>query len=99
MSEDNKNPNNVPPSLNISSMIKKADEIYEGLKNEIEPAKNGKFIAIEVDSGTYFIAETREEAVNEIKKLYPDKIPLTRRIGELERASRHISRLRYKHVV
>ena len=59
MNEDNKNLN-IPTSLSISSMIKKADEIYEGLRNEIEPIKNGKFIAIEVESEKYSIAETRE---------------------------------------
>lgn len=98
MSEDSKKPN-IPASLSISSMIKKADEIYDGLKSTIEPTQNGKFIAIEVESGKHFIADTREEAVNEIKKEYPDKIPLTRRIGELEKASRHISRHRHQYAV
>lgn len=92
MSEnDNKKPN-IPPSLNISALIKTAEETYTKLKEEIEPSQNGKYIAIEPESGEYFIGDTREEAVAKVKEKYPTRIPLTRRIGELEKASRHIFR-------
>jgi hypothetical protein len=89
----------VPPILNISAMVKRAEEMYESKKNEIEPVMNGKFIAIEVDSGEHFIADTREEAVTKVKEKYPNKIPLTRKIGEIEKASRHLSYPRRKYAL
>ena len=100
--KDNNTQPNIPPSVNIGSIVSKAEEIYQKIKNEVEPAQNGKYIAIEPESGEHFIKDTREEAVAESKKKYPDRVPITKRIGELEKASRHISsrarHLRYDRV-
>lgn len=96
---DNDKKLNVPPSVSIISLIKKADEMYAELKSTVEPTQNGKYLALDVESGDYAIGDTREEAVSEIKKTHPNVIPLTRRIGELEKASRHISRHRPQYAI
>lgn len=98
MQNNDKRPH-TPPSLNINALIQKANERYEEIKSIIEPANNGKYLALEVTSGEYSIGNTREEAVSEIKKKYPKTIPLTRKIGEIERASRHLSRSRLQYAI
>ena len=81
--------NNVTSSINIQSILTKAQQQYETLRSELEPRQNGKYIAIEGDSGSYFIGETREEAVNKAKQKYPHIVVFVRRIGALEKVSRH----------
>lgn len=90
MAEENKQPNIAPPS-NVHAVIKRAVEIYEGLKAQLEPAQNGRYVAIEVESGEHFLGDTREEAVKLSKAKYPDRITFTRKIGEGEKTSRHSS--------
>ena len=91
MENDTQPQPNITPTPNINFLIKKAEEIYLNLKKDTEPSQNGKYIAIEVESGEHFIADTREEAVKASKTKYPDRIPFTRKIGELEKASRHLA--------
>lgn len=62
-------------------LAQKGQEIYERLKSELEPAKNGWYVAIEVTSGQYFLGETTEEALEEAKKVFPDKLFYVMRIG------------------
>ena len=75
---------------NILNITQKAEEIYAGIKNELEPSMNGKHIAIEPESGDYFIGETMDEVANKSREKYPDKISFVRRIGELDKISRHV---------
>lgn len=85
----------VPPNANIQEIIKKGGEIYDTLKAELEPLQNGKHIVIEVDSNKHFIADTRDEAIAKARKEFPDKLLFVRRIGQVEKASRHFS---YSHL-
>lgn len=78
---------NVSP--NAQEVIKKGQEIYESKKTEFESANNGKYIAIEVNSGDYSIGNTREEAVSAARIKYPNVILFVRRIGALEKVARH----------
>lgn len=98
MNKDDKKPN-IPPNFNLLELVKRAEEVYQNLKDKIEPTMDGKFIAVEVESGDYFIGETREEAVTKSQEKYPTRIPLVRKIGELEKTSRHLSAPRRKYVV
>jgi hypothetical protein len=43
-------------------------------KKKLEPKYNGKIIAIEVDSGKYFIGDDELEAGLKAKAVFPDKI-------------------------
>lgn len=78
---------NVPP--NTQEVLKKGKEIYENKKAEFESANIGKYITIEIDSGDYFIGDTREVAVAEARVKYPRNILYVRRIGALEKVARH----------
>lgn len=80
---------NISSAINIQSILAKAEQKYETLRSKLEPSQNGKYIAIEGDSGNYFIGETREEAVNKAKQKYPKSVVFVRRIGSLEKVARH----------
>jgi hypothetical protein len=59
----------------------KADRIYESLKAELEPRHHGKFIAIEVESGDYFLGDTVEEADQQGRERYPEGFFCFKRVG------------------
>lgn len=80
-------PNNIPSTT--QEVIKKGNEIYETKKAEFEPANNGKYVTIEVNSGDHFIGDTREEAVAAARVRYPRIILYVRRIGAIEKVARH----------
>lgn len=77
----------ISKNTNIEESIKKAQAIYENLGVTFEKENNGKFIAIDIDSGEYFVGETREEAVNNANKKLPGKLVFTRRIGTIEKVA------------
>lgn len=85
------------PSANVTEIIKKGQEVYSNLKSSLEPEHNGKYVAIEVDSQKYFIGETRNEAIEEARKEFPNKIVFVKRIGQVEKISRHLSVLNQKY--
>lgn len=70
------------PTINPNEIARKGEEIYEkNLKDKIEKDYYGKFVAIEVETGKYFLGETLDEASNKAKKKYPDKINYIKKIG------------------
>lgn len=82
------NNNPVPQNINISELVKRGEDIYQqDLKQILEPEHNGKYVAIEPDSGQHFIGETKEEAVSKAKQEFPNKLFVVRRIGEIEKIS------------
>lgn len=75
---------------NLQNLSIKAEEIYTKIQSELENL-DGKYVAIELNSGNYFIGDTREDAVNKArKKVSSDKILFVRRIGSIEKISSHI---------
>lgn len=81
---------NTPISPDVQEIVKKGQELYNlQLKGVLEPDNTGKYAVIDVDSGEYFLGDTREEAVIEARKKYPKKVLYVTRIGGLERLSFH----------
>ena len=74
-----------PSNPNTQEILQKGREIYDTLKAELEPAKNGSYVAIEVTSGKYFVGDTKEEAMSQAGKEFPTIIKYVRRIGSLEK--------------
>ncbi len=56
-------------------------EIYEGIREELEPEHKGKIVAIEVDSEDYFLGKTVVEAGMKAREKHPDKVFYFIRIG------------------
>ncbi len=53
----------------------------EKLQALLEPSEIGKFVAIEPDSGRYFVNDSNVEAVLNGRKAMPDKLFYLMRIG------------------
>jgi len=60
--------------------IKDADEVYEKIKSQLK-GQEGKILAIDVESGDYFIGDDTIEAYKKGRKKYPHKEFFFKRIG------------------
>ena len=67
--------------INREEFGSKGDEIYEKIKPLLEPKYKGEIVAIEVESGDYFLDETVIEAWQKAKVEHPDKVFYFVRIG------------------
>ena len=69
-------------SAETKSVISRAKEIYERqLKADLEQNHMDQFVAIEPDSGDYFIGESFDKAVKLVRSKHPSKLSHTIRIG------------------
>ncbi len=67
---------------NHKVLASKARKIYhERLKDNLEAKSRGQFVAIEADSGDYFLGSTPLEAVDNGKRRYPKKIFHVMKVG------------------
>jgi hypothetical protein len=63
-------------------VCRKAERLYQTkLKALLEPANTGKFVAVEPDSGDYFLADRMVEAVLKAEAKYPDREVFLIRVG------------------
>ena len=84
-------PKFTPPNLQELSI--RSNERYKEIESTIMPVNEGRFIAIDPETGEYEIGDTREEAVQKIRTKHGDKIVFVRRIGTVEKYQRHMSPL------
>lgn len=62
------------PIVYPSEIAHKGEKIYQKISKQIEKKYLGSFIAIEVESGKYFLGETQIEATEKAKKHFPAKV-------------------------
>ena len=63
-------------------LIDKARRIYdERLKSELEPDHNGEILAVEVESGDYFLGDSAIEAYDKAVKKHPGRKFAFLRVG------------------
>lgn len=67
--------------VNIEKVAKDGQKIYEKIKNQYEPKENGKYVAIETESGDVFLAKDGAEAIVKAKNKYPNKVFFLVKIG------------------
>ncbi len=65
----------------VREISKKGQRVLEGIPAELREAYFGRFIAIEVDSGDYFIGDTAIEATRKAQVEHPGKIFFLGRLG------------------
>jgi hypothetical protein len=76
-------------SHETKSVIDRAKQIYATqLQSGLESQHTNRFVAIEPDSGDYFLGDTFDEAVKLARAKYPNRLSHTIRIGH--RAAFHI---------
>lgn len=66
----------------MSELAEKSKAFYERkLKNLLEPAEKGKFVAIEPDTKSYFVDKDGTKALLKARDAFPDKLFFLIRIG------------------
>ena len=76
-------------SADTKSIIERAKRLYVGkLQAVLEPQHPNRFVAIEPESGDYFLGDTFDEAVKAAKSKHPSRLSHTIRIGH--RAAFHM---------
>ncbi len=74
------------------SVIGRAKRLYaEQLPAELESQRLGQFVALEPESGEYFLGTNFDEAVKSARTKYPSRLSYTIRIGQ--RAAFHLGGL------
>ena len=69
-------------SAETKSVIERAKQIYVSqLQADLESQHIDRFVAIEPDSGDYFLGDTFDEAVKSARTKYPSRISHTIKIG------------------
>lgn len=69
-------------SAETKSIIERAKEIYaERLRDNLESNHIDRFVAIEPESGDFFLGDTFDEAVKSARTKYPTRLSHTIRIG------------------
>ena len=66
---------------NIQKIAEEGAKIYEAIRTQYEPAQNGKFLAIDIDSKDTYICSTSSEAVELARKAHPNKVFYVVKIG------------------
>lgn len=65
-----------------SAVIRRAKRIYvERLQATMESQHQGRFVAIEPESGDYFLGDTFDDAVRAAGVRHPDRLSHTVRVG------------------
>ena len=69
-------------SAETKSVIDRAKQIYANqLQTLLEANHKDRFVAIEPESGEYFLGDTFDEAVKSARKKYPTRLSHTIKIG------------------
>lgn len=69
------------PKYSTAELTRLGEMRYNQIKKEVEPRHIGKFVAIEVDSGDYFINKDSVKAVLNARKKYSNAIFYLARVG------------------
>ncbi len=59
--------------VNPKELAARGREIYERLQQELDPTCRGKIVAIEVESGEYFLGDSVAEAARKARAKHPEK--------------------------
>ncbi len=65
----------------METKIDKANKLFEKISKELTAKNKGKIVAIDADSGSYFIGDSELDAYRKAIKKYPDKKFMFKRIG------------------
>lgn len=61
--------------------IKEANTLFERISKELLPKFKGKIVAIDTDSGNYFIGDSELDAYKKAIKKHPNRKFIFKRIG------------------
>lgn len=67
--------------VNIKEIGREGRKIFKAISEQLEKEHLGKAIAIDVESGDYFIGNTGIEATKQAREKYPHKVFFLGKIG------------------
>lgn len=66
----------------IDAFVRRAEAVYATqLRVVLEPDHLDEFVAIEPESGDYFLGKTLSEAIGAARRCYPDRLAHAMRVG------------------
>jgi hypothetical protein len=69
-------------SARTADIARRAERLYaERLQQELEPDHANEYVAIEPESGQYFLGSTLSEAIQAANAAFPDRLTFTMRVG------------------
>lgn len=69
------------PTVYPIEIAQKGTQVYQKISKQIEKNHSGNFVAIEVESGKYFLGKTQMEAIEKARKSFPTKIFYLMKVG------------------
>lgn len=76
----------------VTAFVQKAEMIYAArLQVLLEPEHEDEFVAIEPESGEYFLGKTMNDAAKAARLAYPDRLTHVMRVGH--RTALHLGSL------
>lgn len=69
--------------VSMEAKIREANRIFERMGLELSGKYKGKIVAIDSDSGSYFIGDSELDAYKKAIKKYPRKTFVFKRIGSI----------------
>ena len=67
--------------INKHELAAQGESLYAQLRAKLEKEHRGEFVAIEVESGDYFLGKTLQEADKKARVKYPSSVFYVVRIG------------------
>lgn len=68
-------------NADLQKVVDEGKKIYQKIKNQYEPMCNGKFLAIDIDSGKVYMADTSIDASRMARTAHPRKVFYMVKIG------------------
>jgi hypothetical protein len=66
----------------VDELVEIGQRFYDGhLRDRLEPEHVGRYVAIEPESGRYFLADTGTEALLEARRALPESLFYLARVG------------------
>lgn len=66
----------------VDDFVRRAERLYETrLRSVLETEHADEFVAIEPDSGDYFLGKTLSEAIGAARQAHPDRLAHAMRVG------------------
>jgi hypothetical protein len=65
----------------LQEIAEKGDALYQAVKDKYEPDNKGKFLAIEVQKGNFYLGDTGKEAAEKARAANPGKLVYLLKIG------------------
>jgi hypothetical protein len=69
-------------SANLNDLVRRAEEVYAvKLRSQLEANHRDEFVAVEPESGDFYLGKTLSEAMGAARDAHPDRLSHAMRVG------------------